>query len=126
MEKLFVDKFVKQLGFSSTEEYIEDYVKQRIPWINFFNLKYYESLFENNYLRIENCIRTSNIGDIDEFYAIIDEKGTLRGITEIPAHQGKKGNFSPEEILIGERISAGWHIHYQTLQKNLHLRKDNL
>ena len=66
----------------------------------FPNLDYYLSLFENKYLRIGNCIRTSDRGTIDEFYQIIDERGNLRGITEIPTHQGMKGIFSPEEILI--------------------------
>ena len=99
MEKLFADKFVTELGFSSTEEYIENYIKQRVPWIDFPNLDYYKSLFENNYLRIGNCIRTSDRGIVDEFYQIIDEKGNLRGITEIPAHQGIEGIFHPEEIL---------------------------
>jgi hypothetical protein len=123
MEKLFFDEFVKQLGFSSTEDYIESYVKQRVPWIDFPNLNYYRSLFENNYIRIGNCIRTSNRGLIDEFYQVMDEKGNLRGVTEIPAHQGMKGIFSPEEILIGERISSNWCVHHQTLGKNFRLNK---
>jgi len=123
MEKLFTDEFIIRKGFSSTEDYIEESVKQRIPWIKFSNLDYYKSLFKNNYLRIGNCIRTSDRGDIDEFYQIIDEKGNLRGVTEIPAHQGMKGIFSPEEILIGERISEYWTLHYQTLEKNLRLNK---
>jgi hypothetical protein len=123
MKKLFIDDFITKKGFLSTEEYIESYVKQMVPWIDFSNLDYYKSLFENNYLRIGNCIRTSDKGNIDEFYQIIDEKGNLRGVTDIPAHQGMKGIFSPEEILIGERISSNWCVHYQTLGKNFRLNK---
>ncbi len=124
MGKLFLDEFITKKEFSSTEEYIEEYVKQRVPWIEFSNLDYYKSLFENNYLRIGNCIRTSDRGNVDEFYQIIDERGNLRGVTEIPAHQGMKGIFSPEKILIGERISDYWCIHFQTLQKNIYLMKN--
>ena len=124
MGKLFLDEFVIKEGFSSTEDYINYYLKGNAPWIDFPNLDYYKSLFENNYLRIGNCIRTSDRGNIDEFYQIIDEKGNLRGITEIPTHQGMKGIFSPQEILIGERISANWCIHSQTFKKNIRLREN--
>jgi hypothetical protein len=126
MGKLYLDKFVTEKGFSSTEEYIESYVNQRVPWIDFSNVNYYLSLFENNLLKVGNCIRTSDRGIIDEFYQIIDERGNLRGVTEIPTHQGIEGIFSPQEILIGERISANWSIHYQTLGKNLRLKKRDI
>ena len=123
MKKLFLDEFITRKGFPSTEDYIEEAVKQTIPWIEFPNFDYYKSLFENNYLRIGNCIRTSD-GNIDEFYQIIDEKGNLRGVTEISTHQGMKGIFSPEKILIGKRISDYWTIHFQTFQKNIYLMEN--
>ncbi|MCK9568126.1 hypothetical protein M0R72_04200 [Candidatus Pacearchaeota archaeon] len=124
MEKLFVDEFITRKGFSSTEEYIKNYISQRVPWIEFPNLDYYLSLFENDFLRIGNGIRTSDRGSIDEFYQII-ENGMLRGVTEINAHQGMKEIFSPKEILKGKRISANWSTHFQTLEKNIYLKNPN-
>lgn len=53
-------------------------------------------------------LRTSNMGLIDQHYYFVDEK-TLRGIPEGP-YPGEKGEFTPEEILSGERISSGWTI----------------
>jgi hypothetical protein len=120
MEKLFVDKFVTKQGFSSTEEYLDYYLKNNAYWIGFPNFYYYQSLFKNNFLRIGNCIRTSDSGIIDEFYQII-ENGMLRGITEIATHQGMSGIFPPEEILKGKRISDGWTTHRQTFEKNIYL-----
>ncbi|MEK6827527.1 MAG: hypothetical protein AABX99_03540 [Nanoarchaeota archaeon] len=123
MKKLFLDKFVTEKKFSSTEEYIESRVKQRVPWIAFPNLDYYLSLLKNNFLVINNVIRTSDRGFIDECYLIIDREGNLRGITEISFHQGRNGIFKPEEILTGERISDGWTIYGRTLEKNIYLMK---
>jgi len=126
MEKLFADKFVKEKGFNSTEEYISNQIKGHTPWIEFPNVDYYLSLFKNNFLLINNVIRTSNRGIIDECYAIIDKEGNLKGITEISTYQGMKGIFKPEEILIGERISDGWEIYGRTLEKNIELQYRNV
>lgn len=123
---MFLDEFVTEKGFSSTEDYIKDYVKQKVHWIDFSNLNYYLSLFENKFLMVGNCIRTSDRGIIDEFYQIIDKEGNLRGVTEIPTHQGMEGIFPPEKILIGKRISSNWSIHYQTLGKNIRLHYRNI
>lgn len=125
MEKLFADKFVTELGFSSTEEYIENYIKQRVPWIDFPNLDYYKSLFENNYLIIGNCIRTSDRGMIDEFYQIIDEKGNLRGITEIPAHQGIEGIFSSRRNFTVKEFPTG-AVYERIFEKNIHFNHRNI
>jgi hypothetical protein len=119
MKKLFADKFVTEKGFASTEEYISNQIKDHTPWIEFPNLNYYLSLFKNNFLLINDVIRTSDRGIIDECYAIIDREGNLKGITEISEYKGKKGIFKPEEILIGERISDGWMIYGRILKKNL-------
>lgn len=123
MGKLFLDKFVIEEGFSSTEDYIQERLNGNTPWIGFPNLDYYLSLFKNNFLRVNNIIQTSDRGIIDESYEIIDNDGNLRGVTEISCHQGMKGIFSPKKILIGERISAGWAVYGRTLEKNIYLMK---
>ena len=122
MTKLFLDEFITREGFSSTEDYIDYYVKGHAPWIEFPNVNYYFSLLENNFLKIHNVVRTSD-GVMDECYEII-ENGMLRGITEISAHQGMKGIFSPKEILKGERIFRNWAVYGKILERNIYLMKN--
>jgi hypothetical protein len=127
MKKLFSDKFVTEKGFSSTEEYILDEIDENVPWIAFPNLKYYLSLLKNNFLVVNNIIRTSDRGIIDECYKIINDKGYLEGIIKgLSMYQGKEGIFKPEEILVGERISDGWMIYGRILEKNIQLNQRNV
>ena len=107
MGKLYLDEFVLEQGFSSTEEYIQSCLNElRAPLFN--NIKYYQSLWSNGLIAKGFSIRTSDAGIIDRHYWV-DADGNLVGATEGP-YPGEEGTFKPENILSGKRISSGWTI----------------
>ncbi len=121
MKKLFADDFVTEKGFPSTEDYIRHSLENNVDWISFPNVDYYNSLFDSGFLKIGDAIRTSNQGIIDECYCVI-ARGNLKGITNIATHQGMKGTFAPEKILIGERISDGWSVYRKVFEREVYKR----
>jgi hypothetical protein len=106
-EKLFIDDFVRGQGFDSTEKYIMSCVNaNRAP--QFYDVRYYKSLFGHGIIEEGFSIRTSDAGIIDEHYWV-GADGSLIGEPTGP-YPGKEGTFKPEEILSGKRISSGWTI----------------
>ncbi|MCX6707533.1 MAG: hypothetical protein NT001_05340 [Candidatus Woesearchaeota archaeon] len=108
MDSLFIDNFVRDMGFETTEDYIENCLEERDPLL-FDSVKYFTSLYSAGLLPEGVCIRTSDkMRNIDHTYCV-DGQGNLVGITNCP-YPGEKGTFKPEEILIGERVYSGWTI----------------
>ncbi|MBU0929709.1 MAG: hypothetical protein KJ623_01405 [Nanoarchaeota archaeon] len=104
---LYIDDFVKEKGFDSTEEYLKNCIeKMRCPHFNSF--EYFKNLYDNKLIIEGAIIRTSDRGLIDRCY-FVNKEGNLVGITAGP-YPGEEGTFKPEDILIGKRISDGWTI----------------
>ncbi len=113
--KLFSDTFVTDKGFKSTEGYILNQLRDNAPYIGFPSLEYYSSLIKEKWLEKGDHIRTSYKGMIDENYYINSEDGMLKGVHNIPAYQGRKGIFTPEEILgKNQRFPPEWTVIRET------------
>lgn len=108
MGKLFCNEFIMKQGFTSTEDYIQDCLDERIP-ARFDNAEHYRSLLGAGLIQEGFSIRTSNAGVVDCHY-FVDSEGNLVGDAGNHPHSGREGVFSPEEVLSGERISSGWTI----------------
>lgn len=73
----------------------------------FFGFKPFEYLWENKLLIPKDIIRTNiQEGDIDEHYLIL-ENGNVQGIPA-DTYSGKKGSYSPREILNLNYANNGW------------------
>ncbi|MDD5133140.1 MAG: hypothetical protein PHD81_02560 [Candidatus Nanoarchaeia archaeon] len=107
MGQLFLDDFIREQGFNSTEEYIYCRLEEQSA-LYFQSLDHYKNLFENGLIKEGMVIRTSDRGLIDRTYSV-DNQGNLVGITS-GTYPGENGIFKPEEILVGNRISDGWTI----------------
>ena len=114
---LFIDKFITEEGFESTESYVLNQLLDNASWVKFSSLQYYLSLINQKWLVKGDIIRTSNKGIIDEHYRIYSDDGKLEGITNTPIYQGQKGIHLPKKILTRERISSGWSVTAETFKR---------
>lgn len=107
MEKLFVDDFVRNKGFETTEDYLRFCHEERIP-PRFKSARFFSDLYSHRIIKPGFIIRVYSSGGYDEHYEVTDE-GKLEGVIA-EAHSGKEGVFEPEKMLNRDKLSFGWTI----------------
>ena len=106
---MYIDDFVRDQGFESTEKYVKHCYQNHMPlWLK--GPRYFTGLFIAEVIRPFTGLRIFYVSGGQDASYMITEEGKLEGISHIPCHRGLEGIYEPEELLSNENAPDGWSV----------------